>query len=187
MGREVVLRRFLAEHLPKRFNVDTGFVFDHSERCSDQMDIVIVDSSVCPFFEDAGQRRFFPVEAVVAVGQVRSSATSRNEWLGALDNLESVKRLDRSGGGQSCDLFYGEKLDQRSHHLHQVFSFLFVCGQSLAAETAREFPLEYLANREPHLWPNISYAMDRYLLTFCCDDGVCPNPMHARGLALQVE
>lgn len=34
-GGEVVLRRFLSDPLPKRFTVDTGFVFDHSGDCSD--------------------------------------------------------------------------------------------------------------------------------------------------------
>jgi hypothetical protein len=187
VGREVVVRRFLSDHLPKRFKIDTGFVIDHSGACSDQMDIVIVDNYVCPLFEDAGERRFFPVEAVVAVGQVRSSATSRGEWKSALTNLESVKRLDRSGGGQSLDLLHGEKLDHTSNHLHQVFSFFFVCGETLAPGTARRFLMDYLAGREPHLWPNICFAMDRYLLTFCCDHGVCPNPMDARGLTLQLE
>src|SRR5581483_10883550 len=184
-GREVVLRRFFTDHLPKRFAVDTGFVVDHSGACSDQLDIVILDANVCPLFVDAGDRRFFPVEAVVGVGQVRSSATSRGEWKSALDNLESVKRLDRSGEGQSIDMLHGEMLDHTSNHLHQVFSFLFVCGKTLAANTAREFLLEYLGDREPHLWPNICFALDRYLLTFCCDHGVCANPMDARGLTLQ--
>jgi hypothetical protein len=26
--------------------------------------------------------------------------------------------------------------------------------------------------------------MDEYLITYCCDDGTCPNPMHARGVAV---
>lgn len=187
VGREAVVRQFLSHHLPKRFVVDTGFIIDHAGACSDQMDVVIADGNVCPAFEDAGGQHFFPVEAVVAVGQVRSSATSRGEWKSALDNLESVKRLDRSGGGQSLDILYGEPLDHTSSHLHQVFSFFFVCGEALAGETARAFVLDYLADREPHLWPNISIALDRHLLTFCCDHGVCPNPMDARGLALQHE
>lgn len=36
-----------------------------------------------------------------------------------------------------------------------------------------------------HLLPNVVVALDRYLVTYCCDDGVCPNPMHARGVAIQ--
>jgi hypothetical protein len=187
LGREVVVRRFLADHLPKRFTVDTGFVIDHSGACSDQIDVVIVDSHVCPLFEDAGERRFFPVEGVVAVGQVRSSATSRGEWKSALKNLESVKRLDRSGGGQSCDLLRGEMLNHTWNHLHQVFSFFFICAKSIAPDNAREFLLEYLRGRDPHLWPNICFALDQFLLTFCCDRGICPNPMDARGLTLQKE
>lgn len=187
IGREVILRRFLSDHLPKQFRLDTGFVFDHSGKCSNQIDVVIVDNHICPLFEDAGGCRFFPVEAVVAVGQVRSSAKSRDEWKSALDNLESVKELDRSGAGLSCSARDGLPLNQYDDHLDQVFSFFFICGESLAAETARDFLLDYLERRDAHLWPNISFALDNYLLTFRCDDGDCPNPMHARGLLLHKE
>jgi hypothetical protein len=151
------------------------------------MDIVIIDSNVCPIFEDTGGRRFFPIEGVVAIGQVRSSATSRGCWKSALDNLESAKRLDRSGGGQSFDRLHCEPLDHVTNHLHQIFSFFFICGETLAPSTARDYLLEYLTGREPHLWPNICFALDRYLLTFCCDHGVCANPMDARGIAVQPE
>ena len=33
--------------------------------------------------------------------------------------------------------------------------------------------------------PNVILALDNYLLTYCCDDGVCPNTTHARGIAVQ--
>lgn len=186
-GREEVLRRFLSDYLPKRFLVDTGFVFDHSGACSNQMDIVIVDSAACPLFEDAGGRKFYPVEGVVAVGQVRSSATSLEKWQSALDNLESVKVLDRSGGGHSCSMDDGMPLNHEDDHLDQVFSFLFVCGESLTPYNARHFMLDYLGRRSAHLWPNICFVFDNYLLTFCCDYGICPNPMHAIALSLQTE
>jgi hypothetical protein len=131
MSRETILRTFLADHLPRKFVVDTGFVFDCTGRCSEQMDIIIADANNCPLFQDAGGRHFFPAEGVVAVGQVRSSATSQNTWHSALDNLESTKHLDRSGKGQSINKLTGEALEPRDNHLHQMSSFFFVVGVRL--------------------------------------------------------
>ena len=44
-------------------------------------------------------------------------------------------------------------------------------------EDAFRIPVEHL--------PNVILALDRYLITYCCDHGVCPNPMDARGVAIQ--
>jgi hypothetical protein len=76
-NREEIIRDFRRRYLPRRFEVSNGFAFDASGRVSKQLDIVIVDSQVCPRFETAGGIRFFPCESVVAVGQVKSSLTSR--------------------------------------------------------------------------------------------------------------
>lgn len=71
------------------------------------------------------------------------------------------------------------------NHLHQVFTFLLVTGRSLGVETIRREVLDYILKREPHLWPNIVFSLGKYLVTYCCDGGICPNPMHARGIAAQ--
>jgi hypothetical protein len=184
-GREEIIRQFLRSYLPKRFEVSTGFTFDSKGNVSKQLDIIIADGSACPRFETAGGNRFYPCESVVAVGQVRSSLTSLGELRESLENLESVKSLDRSAGGHAVDKDFGENIDHRVNHLHQVFTFLFVTGAALAKETLHEELMRYILERPAHLWPNVVVALDRYLVTYCCDDGICPNPMHARGVALQ--
>src|SRR5258708_1214301 len=45
--------------------------------------------------------------------------------------------------------------------------------------------VDHVLASPPAAWPNILFAMDQYLVTFCCDSGICPNPMDARGVALQ--
>lgn len=184
--REEVVRSFLRAYLPKRFEISTGFVFDVNGAVSNQVDIVIADTLVCPRFETVGGTRYYPCESVVAVGQVKSSITSGKKLYGALENLESVKSLDRSARGRAFDSRFNECIDQRSNHLHQIFSFVLVTGKTISHTTIQESILEYITSREPHLWPNVFIALDQYLVTFCCDNGVCPNPMHARGIALQM-
>jgi hypothetical protein len=180
--REEIIRDFLRRNLPSRFEVSTGFVFDAAGKISKQIDIVIVDSQVCPLFETPGKVRIFPCEAVLAVGEIKSSMTSTAVMREALENLESVKCLDRSTGGYARDATTGQPIDHTFDHLHQIFTFVFVCGDILSKETAVGTLMDFIAPREPHLWPNIVVAPDTYLLTYCCALGVCPNPMDARGV-----
>lgn len=183
--REEVVRNFLSANLPKRFDISTGFVFDSTGRVSKQLDIIISDSSVASHFNAAGGTRYYPCESVVAVGQVKSSLTSQQVFLDALANLESVKRLDRSAEGCSIDLKFDEAIDQKANHLHQIFTFLIVTGKAISGVSAQEVLLNHIVKQEANIWLNVLLAFDQYLITYCCDNGICPNPMDARGIALQ--
>ncbi|MCX6592491.1 MAG: hypothetical protein NTZ56_13295 [Acidobacteria bacterium] len=185
VGREEIIRRFLRAYLPSRFDVSSGFVFDSTGSVSRQIDIVITDRLVCPRFETAGGIKYFPCESVVAVGQIKSALTSAAELLRALENLESVKGLDRSARGKAFDGRRGEPIDHRNDHLHQIFSFLLITGKVLSAGRVQTLVMERILATPAHIWTNIILALDKYLMTFCCDAGICPNPMDARGLAMQ--
>lgn len=185
-ARESILREFLQSHLARRFEVSTGFAFDASGGVSRQLDVVVADTQLASPFRVPGGVRFFPCETVVGVGQVKSSLDTRDGFREALENLRSAKELDRSSNGRAFDRVWREHLDYRENHLHQVFTFLFITGRSLSPETARDELEGFLSAHEPHLWPNVVIAQDRFLLTYCCEDGVCPNPMHALGLSLQL-
>jgi hypothetical protein len=130
--------------------------------------------------------RFHPCESVVAVGQLRTSVTSRAELWDALDNLRSAKALDRSANGKAISHDSREVLNPHSNHLDQLFSFLLITQDAVSGDLAREVLLDYVQDSEPHLWPNVIVALDKYVVTYCCDNGVCPNPLDARGVALQV-
>ncbi|MCA9074738.1 MAG: hypothetical protein KDA93_06880 [Planctomycetaceae bacterium] len=184
-AREEIFRRFLRDYLPKRFEVATGFVFDSAGQVSNQMDVIIADSSVCPRFEAAGGKFYFPCESVVATGQVKSSITSEKELRNALDNIASVKQLDRSAGGLAKDTRHGEPIDHVGNYLHQVYSFVFITGKALSEGSVMEDVMDYLPKRHANTWPNVIFAFNKYLVTYACDGGICPNPMHARGLAVQ--
>ena len=185
VAREEIIRRFLRAYLPARFEISTGFVFDSKGNVSKQLDIVIANALVCLRFETAGGTRFYPCESVVAVGQVKSSLTRDAELRSALANLESVKELDRSAGGRAYDAEHAESIDQFNNHLHQIFTFLLICGKALKSGTMHEKIMHHVLATAPHVWTNIVFGLDQYLVTFACDDGVCPNPLHARGVALQ--
>jgi hypothetical protein len=184
-AREQVVRDFLSAYLPKKFEVSTGFTFDCEGAISKQLDIVIYEAGNCPRFEIPGGKFLFPCEAVVAVGQVKSSVKSRQQLENAMENLGSVKRLDRSANGTAFDSRFGERLAPAQNHLHQVFTFLLITGAAMNPDSLGEILLDKAFESPREAMPNVIVALDRYLITYCCDDGVCPNVMHARGVAIQ--
>lgn len=70
---EAVLREFLQEHLPRRVSVEEGFIIDPEGGLSKQCDIIIYDSHHHAPFYRAGQVVVVPVEAVIAVIEVKTS------------------------------------------------------------------------------------------------------------------
>ena len=185
-AREQIVRDFLKAHLPRRFDVGTGFAFDCDGNVSRQLDVVIFDAMICPRFELPGGKLLFPCEAIAAVGQIKSALTSHKELAGAFDNLASVKVLDRSAHGAAYDCGRQETLDPRTNHLHQIFTFLMVIGKSMQPETVADAIVERAFEATVDTLPNVIVSLDRYLVTYRCGDGICPNVMHARGVAIQL-
>jgi hypothetical protein len=183
-AREQVVRDFIQQQLPRRFGVSSGFVFDVHGSISNQMDVIIHDVEQCPVFSAPGGAKFFPCEGVIAVGQVKSNITSAEEYELALQNLRSAKRLDRSTGGDSLSLETAEPIRPTENHLHQIFSFVFVVNRSLQKDSMIRALYEHLWNQPRLEWPNITFVLDQFFLTYSCSAGICPNPMDAFAIGL---
>ncbi len=74
---ELVLRNFLSKHLPKRFEVCSGFILDKEDNVSGQTDVIIYDSLNCPVYSVHDDLRIIPSDNVAAVVEVKS--TLRNQ------------------------------------------------------------------------------------------------------------
>lgn len=182
-AREEVIREFFRKYLPKRFEVSTGFVFDAKGNISQQMDIIIYDGFTCPKFDVAGGKSFFPAESVVGAGQVKSYLKSIKSINEAFNNLESVKNLDRSANGKNISRYTGEPIDQSQNYLDQIFTFLFVINKCVKQDTMINVVHDYIIQNPREVWPNVIFSFDNYVITYCCEDGICPNVMHALGIS----
>jgi hypothetical protein len=77
-AHEGILRRFLQQHLPKRFGVGEGFVVDNKGNASGQCDIIIwsvLDYS--PIYSD-GDFVIVPAESVKAIIEVKTSLNKKS-------------------------------------------------------------------------------------------------------------
>lgn len=90
---EAVLREFLQEHLPKGVSVEEGFIIDAKGGLSKQCDIIIYDSHHYAPFYRAGQVVVVPVEAVIAVIEVKTSI-NKTRFNEVIRYFASFKRID---------------------------------------------------------------------------------------------
>ncbi|MEQ9426196.1 MAG: hypothetical protein RJQ09_17360 [Cyclobacteriaceae bacterium] len=182
-AREVVLREFIQKNIPQKFGVDTGFVFDSKGDTSKQTDLIVYDKEVCPSFSAVGDKKFFPCEAVVAAAEIKSNILNKSSLRSAFNNLRSIKSLDRSASQNAIDMLRGEHIDNISNHLHQVFTIIFVINRSIPTWEVSKALFEENYDNARHLWPNMIFNLDHYLITYACERGHCPNPMDALSIA----
>lgn len=142
--REKILRDFLRLCVPARLDIGTGFLINASGDISTQADIVIYDPSAIPRVESSEHQRFFPVEGVCAIGEVKSRL-SKKALRAALNKLAGVKAkadyVSSSIPVYRDPAIRSTAFDRENIPYDQVFSFL-VCEsfdfdpRSLAKEVA---------------------------------------------------
>jgi hypothetical protein len=189
-GRENVLKRVLSKYIPKRYVVDSGFVVDASVKSSEQMDIVIYEANYTPVFEIVEGKSFFPCETVVAVGQVRTKIGSRKEMQECLNNIKSVKELDRSNKGTN-ELITGPGIsfeplarhfDPNKNFRDQIFGFIF-CSSSIKRDSMISELQKFNKQNERKLWTNIVVNYNEFLIEYK-DEFLTQDPMKAQKFVL---
>lgn len=88
--REEIIRGFLKLCVPARLEIGTGFLMNSAGEISTQADIVIYAPSAVPRIESNEHQRFFPIEGVCAIGEVKSRL-SKAGLRDALNKLARVK------------------------------------------------------------------------------------------------
>jgi hypothetical protein len=149
-AKEHPARQQLERILPQFAGVGTGLVIDSFGGVSKQQDIVVFEEQLCPVFtiNDTAETGRFPVEGVIAAGEVKSSldAASLED---AFEKVASVKRLRRHsvatdgligipthsfrqyGNGTAFDPALDEQFDQDKKPTDQVYGFILAGKSSL--------------------------------------------------------
>jgi len=90
-----LVRRFLNEHLPKRFSAGSGFIIDRRDNISRQTDVVIYDAMNCPVYRASEDAAIFPADNVAAVVEVKSHLDGEQLRLAAA-NIAAAKSLAKT-------------------------------------------------------------------------------------------
>ena len=92
-ARENAVREQLGLLLPAGVGVETGFVIDSQGNASSQIDLIVYERQYCPVFS-VGTAKYFPCEAVIAVGEIKS-AIGKVELRDIYEKIASVRRLNK--------------------------------------------------------------------------------------------
>lgn len=188
-AREQIIAEFFQRFLPKNFGISTGFVIDATGGISRQIDLIVYRNDYHPIFEIGGIKHFM-VESVVAVMENKSSLASRERLGDALDNIESVKKLDRTNRGKNYTVIGSNVGSMVDHNLfkEQVFGAILT-EESLTKETLKDELLGHLhSNPNKNHWFNF-YADVRNLSAFYAITSKDPTeltavPQNAEALAI---
>ncbi len=86
---------WLRTYLPKRYEVDKGFVIDSEGSMSDQQDVIIYDRQYTPYLLNKDGVIYVPAESVYGVVEVKQEL-NREYLKYAGDKIASVRKLKRT-------------------------------------------------------------------------------------------
>ena len=92
---EELVRRFLRDHLPKRFDVGAAFIIDPNDNISKQTDLIIYDALNCPVYRASDRAAIIPSNNVAAVVEVKSQL-DKERMQDAFTNANAVKGLAKA-------------------------------------------------------------------------------------------
>lgn len=128
-SRENICKDFLRVVIPSSREIRTkGFILNSNNQTTKEQDLIIYSDSNTPILT-LGNMSFFPIETVVAIGQVKSVIQSKQELKTILDNLVEVKKLRDDMGHSSViwrtnDLWNGRDGYYPDNAFDQVFTFV---------------------------------------------------------------
>ncbi|MBP1631578.1 MAG: hypothetical protein H6Q15_2471 [Bacteroidetes bacterium] len=96
--RENICDELIKFTIPNKYNTGTGFLINSFDEISTQCDIVIYDLSNTPLIQDSSNNRFFPVESVLGIGEIKSKLTIKKlcEALVKLSKNKAIKKINQN-------------------------------------------------------------------------------------------
>lgn len=179
--REAICRDFLRFLVPKRLDFDTGFVINTNNEVSTQLDIIIFDAALTPLIQSGARQRFFPIEALCAVGEVKS-VVSKQDLREALQKLSKVKVMREFVRQTNLMPDTNPPILSRQHPgnfnpilypYDQVFTFLMCEKFDFKTENlAQEMNSFYNANTPRRHFHNLILSVEDGLICYYEENGV---------------
>ncbi|MEL0652161.1 DUF6602 domain-containing protein [Algibacter sp. TI.3.09] len=92
-GNESAIRDLIEKFIPKKYGIGSGIVIDKNGNQSRQCDIIIYDNYNYPELLSMSTAKFYPVDIVYAVIEVKTALDSEKSKI-AIQNIDSVLKLD---------------------------------------------------------------------------------------------
>jgi hypothetical protein len=136
---ENLLREKISLFLPERYLVKQGHIINSEGKVSNQFDIIIFDRLNTPkFFESNNETVFYPIESVLAVGEIKKTLRSKD----AIEFGKKIKFLKEDmnrrlikntvfGGQLSNDASLSDMINMTTDRKYKnpLFSFIFAIDE----------------------------------------------------------
>ena len=163
MLRESLVRNLLRYFLPESFGISDGFVITADGSISGQCDVVIYSRRYGPVIQTAERQRFFPVEAVVAVGEVKSKPDG-TVLRDALENLVKIKEM-RANLTAPAPAWSTQNMGAYNAHdllLDQLGTFIVAENINCKERTVGRLVREVAAGKHPTSQVNLIISIQQY-------------------------
>ena len=162
--REDLLKRFLNLYIPENYGISSGFIIASDGEISHQCDIIIYDKRKTPKIQNLESQRFFPIETILGVGEVKSTIRSigvLNDYLRKLSKLKVLRSLVKDPTPYKRGGFK-TPYNPKSNFADNIFTFL------LCYKLDFEFDLDKIDYGEVdfRLWHNMVLSLKDGLLTY---------------------
>jgi len=175
MYREAIVKRFLRFFIPQNLGIDQGFLINSFDEISTQCDIVIYDGNHTPFIKSNELQRFYPVETVCAVGEVKSIldfATLKN----ACEKLYETKKITEKVASGSILRRYDDYPYADIKCGNDLITTFIVC-QKLNFNLEKITSI-YDDNAEPRFMHNAILSLEDGLIIYTTPEKDGSNRMH---------
>jgi len=178
--REHACKDFLRCLTPGYLELGSGFLMTSNDSISKQCDIVIYHKDYTPFIESKERQRFYPIETVVAIGEIKSDL-SKKDLETALIKLAGNKNLRREISSESLRTNMGDTscADPKSNVTDHIFSFL-ICNKfkfdpcNITEVLHNTYPLS-IADCDRH---NIILSLKDGLAVYIAPDNIFMNHIY---------
>jgi hypothetical protein len=112
-------------YVPKIYDKSSGFVINSDNKIGFQCDIIIYQKDITPHIENFDNQNFFPIESVVAVGEVKSTINSPsdlNKYLIKLSELKKFRKI--TNNHRVYRNIFNDKFEILENPFHNIFTFI---------------------------------------------------------------
>jgi hypothetical protein len=163
--REAIVKDFLSIFIPSRYSIGSGFIISTNGRISTQCDLVIFDHQSTPLMQSINHQIFYPIETVVAIGEIKSDINSKAKLTEALVKLSKIKEMREE---IRENIFIKHEIEGDYDPIHnpfdQIFTFL-ICNKL-------GFEINVTDGHVDDLYPDEILSRHKHNIVFSITDGI---------------
>jgi len=172
--RENLAKKWLKMYVPERLEFASGFVITSKNRISTQCDLILYDKNVTPKIENSDNQKFYPIETVAGVIEIKSDISSIAELNEHLVKLAQIKKLREDI--VNPDPYYRGSFDTPFNSLLNPFDNIFtilICNKLKFALDINQINYGEISPRHYH---NLILSLQDGLVNYVTPNGTANLP-----------